>query len=402
MVELNIARLLPACLAYILFPALAWASEVIIVGGLQDDYTEGIGNETLWVDVFANDDLSAVDLQLVEFIFLVDPANGYVLFEPGSNLVQYNPRPGFCGLDSFYYALCDVGSRDAGPCDTAMVRVRILCQEPVAYDDVMVLPGPVVTPFDVLVNDDQGTGALDPKTLKVLDYPELGFVSVDRMSGAIEYRPQAACARDFLRYEICDQNGYCTQAAVDIVIGCEEFVVRDDTWTIEADKSALLNVLANDVSYAEPICLHVEQQPAWGRVDKTGEGHIRYRPHSGWTGTDFFTYRVCAGEDVGQAEVCVVVTPPQISIPRVFSPNGDGINDALVIKGLEYFPQNQVRIYDREGRLVYEAMPYENDWFGYRKGVGSGLPADTYYIVIKPESSRRGSKPVVGFTTIKR
>ncbi len=47
---------------------------------------------------------------------------------------------------------------------------------------------------------------------------------------------------------------------------------------------------------------------------------------------------------------------------NVFSPNGDGINDTWIIKNL--VPGTGVRVYNRWGRLVYQASPYRNDWDG--------------------------------------
>ena len=53
-----------------------------------------------------------------------------------------------------------------------------------------------------------------------------------------------------------------------------------------------------------------------------------------------------------------------IFIPNGISPNGDGINDALMIKGLELYPDNEIAIFNRWGNQVYSASPYTNDWDG--------------------------------------
>lgn len=51
-----------------------------------------------------------------------------------------------------------------------------------------------------------------------------------------------------------------------------------------------------------------------------------------------------------------------ITIPNVFSPNGDGTNDQLVILGLENFPKSTIKVYSRWGGLVYEDDNYTNNW----------------------------------------
>lgn len=65
--------------------------------------------------------------------------------------------------------------------------------------------------------------------------------------------------------------------------------------------------------------------------------------------------------------------------PNVFSPNGDGLNQAFVIAGLEEHPNTYVAIYNRWGKMVYETDNYLNDWDGenYNDGV--------YYYVIKTQ-----------------
>lgn len=51
-----------------------------------------------------------------------------------------------------------------------------------------------------------------------------------------------------------------------------------------------------------------------------------------------------------------------IEIPNIITPNNDGYNDAFVVKGLRYYPQSSLNIFDRNGKLVFQAMDYHNDW----------------------------------------
>ena len=43
-----------------------------------------------------------------------------------------------------------------------------------------------------------------------------------------------------------------------------------------------------------------------------------------------------------------------LHIPNGFSPNNDGINDIWVIRGIEAYPKNKVRVYNRWNNRVYE------------------------------------------------
>lgn len=66
----------------------------------------------------------------------------------------------------------------------------------------------------------------------------------------------------------------------------------------------------------------------------------------------------------------------------VITPNGDGQNENWVVEGLQNFPQNELVIFDRWGRQIFEKKAYTNDWSGTGKD-GSPLPFGTYYFILK-------------------
>lgn len=78
--------------------------------------------------------------------------------------------------------------------------------------------------------------------------------------------------------------------------------------------------------------------------------------------------------------------PTDFNIPEGFSPNGDGVNDLFVIRGIAYFPENSFTIFNRWGSKVFEANPYKNTWDGNSTtGItigGEELPVGTYFYVI--------------------
>ena len=70
------------------------------------------------------------------------------------------------------------------------------------------------------------------------------------------------------------------------------------------------------------------------------------------------------------------------------SPNGDGINDFLVIDGLEESPNNHLSIYNRYGQKVFEKTNYTND-FGGMANAGTlilnqeqGLAEGVYFYLV--------------------
>jgi gliding motility-associated-like protein len=72
----------------------------------------------------------------------------------------------------------------------------------------------------------------------------------------------------------------------------------------------------------------------------------------------------------------------QATVPNGFTPDGDQINDLLVIPGIESYSQVQLEVYDRFGHKVYEQSQYANDWDGTSSVTGAVLPDDTYYYIL--------------------
>lgn len=91
-------------------------------------------------------------------------------------------------------------------------------------------------------------------------------------------------------------------------------------------------------------------------------------------------------ENTTNNESTVATIPTDFFIPDGFSPNGDGINDTFVIRGISNYPNNEFTIFNRWGNKVFQASPYQNTWdgksmFGLTIG-GSDLPVGTYFYVL--------------------
>ncbi len=87
-----------------------------------------------------------------------------------------------------------------------------------------------------------------------------------------------------------------------------------------------------------------------------------------------------------------------LTIPQGISPNDDAKNDFLVIPCIEDYENNQIKIYNRLGVLIYESKNYQNDWNGYpNKGfplTDKRLPVGTYFYILEVDSSQ---KPIIGW-----
>jgi gliding motility-associated-like protein len=129
------------------------------------------------------------------------------------------------------------------------------------------------------------------------------------------------------------------------------------------------------------------------------------------TGEQFigsYVYGVLPGEYsafVKTAKECpvdgVTTVPTEILEYNLVTVNADGKNDMFKVDCITRFPNNNVKIFNRAGVLVYEADGYDNNevvFTGYgEKGVyttGNELPVGTYFYII---DKRDGSKPKTGY-----
>ena len=88
-----------------------------------------------------------------------------------------------------------------------------------------------------------------------------------------------------------------------------------------------------------------------------------------------------------------------IAPEKGFSPNGDSFNDFWLIRGIETFPDNHVKVFNRWGQLVYEVSGYDNGsrrWQGEVSGQRIALES-TYFFIITAEPLR----PVTGYVIVK-
>lgn len=56
--------------------------------------------------------------------------------------------------------------------------------------------------------------------------------------------------------------------------------------------------------------------------------------------------------------------PIKITIPNIFTPNGDGYNDYFIIEGIEDCKEPKLFIKSKSGQLMYQSTNYQNDWNG--------------------------------------
>ncbi|TWF39865.1 gliding motility-associated-like protein [Chitinophaga polysaccharea] len=80
---------------------------------------------------------------------------------------------------------------------------------------------------------------------------------------------------------------------------------------------------------------------------------------------------------------------------NIITPNGDGKNDTWIVKNIDMYPQNEVKVFDRAGRLVFQQRGYTNNWNATVNG--QPLAEGTYYYIIDLGDNKPQFK---GFITI--
>lgn len=113
-----------------------------------------------------------------------------------------------------------------------------------------------------------------------------------------------------------------------------------------------------------------------------------------------YSYEYVAVDECDQkdsATVNVQVEICDVTVPNVFTPNNDGVNDLFYIENLAYFPGSYFVVYNRWGKKVFESNDYGaqcasiNDlgcWDGRDAVTGSDCAEGTYFYVLKIPDGR--------------
>jgi len=96
------------------------------------------------------------------------------------------------------------------------------------------------------------------------------------------------------------------------------------------------------------------------------------------------------------------ISSNSITVHRSVSPNGDGINDVLIIDGITTYPENKVQIMSRSGALIYEAKGYDNNTkvFDGHGNNGKLQKAGTYFYSLEYKDGDE-TKHKAGFIVLK-
>ena len=169
-------------------------------------------------------------------------------------------------------------------------------QNPVAQNDSAVVAIDKSVQVNVLTNDTAAPGeSLSVSSVTITTAPAHGTATVASANGSITYQPASNyTGADSLQYTVRDELGAQSNKATLNVRIQPAPVAANDTATLQADKSAAINVLANDTSAGGTLntaSITIAVSPVHGTA-VVANGAVLYTPTTGYSGLDTFQYFV--------------------------------------------------------------------------------------------------------------
>jgi len=236
-------------------------------------------------------------------------------------------------------------------------------------------------------------------------------------NGTISVAPNTPAGTHTISYTICAvvSPTVCSTASIVVTVSGTTTsttpvlpIAVDDRSTTAINTPVVVNVLGNDTPNGATTP-NVVTNPANGTVVVNLDGSIEYRPNTDFEGTDTFVYEICNTDGCASATVTIDVLNKIVPYNGI-SVDGDGKNDYFHIGGIERYPNNVVRIYNRWGVKVFETEGYDNVTRVFR-GISNGrvtveqaekLPQGTYYYVIEYYDSNNNKESLVGWLYLKK
>jgi len=282
---------------------------------------------------------------------------------------------------------------------------------PVAVADEIDTRDNEETIITILANDSDPDG--DVLLVSILTAPEFGEVSVNE-DGSLTYIADLGnyCKIDQFTYQICDPKGLCDEATVTIEISVmdsdddsipdavESLIVDTDSDSIpdyldlDSDNDGISDEYEAQISDSctdLPVDTDSDGIPDYLDSDSDDDGYSDEEEGIDDCDADGIANYIDSYDDCSE----------YVSIPEGFSPNGDGVNEFLVFRGVKDFPDSKLIIFNRWGSIIYEIKGYQNNWDARANSsmaVGTDIvPEGTYYYIL---DLGNGTKPVKGFVYI--
>ncbi|MDT8417938.1 MAG: Ig-like domain-containing protein, partial [Lutibacter sp.] len=182
---------------------------------VNNDVATAIDSDPITINILANDSFGTDDT--VESVIInSNPEHGTVIIDSNNNVI-YTANEGYFGLDTFSYTLTVVNTDGSLNSGTATVTVTVNVS-PNASDDLAETESNIPFDIDILDNDTDADGTIDPTSVTIIEEPENGTLIVST-DGTVTYTPDLDfIGDDTFIYQVCDNDGLCDTASVSVVV----------------------------------------------------------------------------------------------------------------------------------------------------------------------------------------
>jgi large repetitive protein len=283
----------------------------------DDTATVNQGQSTT-INVVNNDTDVDGTLDLTSIVITTPPTSGSVTVNLDGT-VTYTHDGSATVADSFAYSIKDNNGVASNPATVIVTISSPNNAAPTANGDAMfALTGGSGT-GNVLSNDFDVDGTLDPATVTITVQPTLGTVTVNG-DGTVTYTHTGTGEFDSFRYTVKDNLGATSNEASVTVFIHDAPVAANDSFQVNQGASQILAILTNDTASGgatiAPGTIIIVQQPTNGTVTVNGDGTVTYTNNGSATTSDNFTYTVkdSHGFTSNIATVDITILPPAIRI----------------------------------------------------------------------------------------
>ena len=424
--------------------------EVLPILDTNDDSIAIDINEIRTMDTWQNNDN---DLPTIGTFSVTQPSNGSVTIDdngtpnnPSDDIATYFPNNNYLGTDAFDYTVCDA----TGNCRTSKITILInsLGVDMDSDDDG------IVDSFEDLNLDGDNNPSTDPTDTDGDGFPD--YLDIDSDGDGIPDNVEAQVTAEYIAPSGIDVNNnglddaYETSGLMGIFPvdtdgdNLPDYLDEDsdndnivdeieghdynqdgiaDVVRIGSDKdndglddgfegSISVDIDVNDEiddPYAQLPNLDGDEESNYRDTDDDGDGIETVDEDINLNGnyldddSDDDGIPNYLDSDLGQLE-------EEIEVFNVITPNGDGIHDELRISGLQNYPNNTLKIYNRWGVSVYMTRSYNtegNVFNGTSEGrvtvdAESKLPVGTYFYILDYELPNGETKSLSGYIYINR
>ena len=286
------------------------------------------------IDILGNDlDIDGtIDLNSIT---VTNPPTNGSFTDNGNGTITYTPNSGFNGLDSLTYTVND---NDGAASNIAVVIINVIDinDPPVAVDDGANTDEELAVIINVINNDTDSDGTIDPATIGIASFPLRGQITVNG-DGTITYTPDPNFAGiDSLTYTVDDDDGTTSNVAtvvITVINVNDPPVAIDESYVTDEDTPLSIiapGLLGNDLDIdgdALLVTVFDNMSSAGGTVTVGSDGSISYTPPLNFNGSDTFTYTVSdgnGGTDLGMVTITVnPINDNPLAVDDNYSTNQD-------------------------------------------------------------------------------